>query len=138
MPLPPTPLLIEEAADRLLAYGVGVSRSGWVIIRSGALGSYVKSLNDNGMWVSAFWTADDHERVIDVTGAGNSFLGGLAAGLLLTGDVARATFYASVSASFIIEQEGLPTSLADGEHRLWNGDIPHRRLEALLARHEIR
>lgn len=38
-----------------------------------------------GVWVEAFWK--DQSRVKDVTGGGNSFLGGLGAGLALTGDV---------------------------------------------------
>ncbi|KAF8076165.1 Ribokinase-like protein [Lyophyllum atratum] len=138
MPLPPDRATIEEAADRFLQYGVGDSGKGWVVIRSGEMGAYVKSLESGGQWVDAFWTggADDAGRIVDVTGAGNSFLGGLAAGLLLTDDVLKATFYASISASFIVEQEGLPTLSRDEEgHLLWNDDIPQRRLEALLARH---
>ncbi|KAG6855060.1 hypothetical protein C0991_005989 [Blastosporella zonata] len=137
MPLPPTPSSIEEAADRFLAYGVGCTQEGYVIIRSGELGAYVKSLSSKGQWIQAFWTAENSERIVDVTGAGNSFLGGLAAGLLLTEDVVQATFYASVSASFIIEQEGLPLLFQNevGDS-LWNDDVPQKRLKTLLARHE--
>lgn len=46
--------------------------------------------------------------------------------------VYTATFYAAVSASFTIEQEGLPV-LSEGNQ--WNGDSPRRRLEKLRARH---
>lgn len=83
-------------------------------------------------------------------GAGNSFLGGLAAGLVLSnGDLYKgkhkcrgiiigiliwslAAFYASISASFIIEQEGLPRMSTDST--MWNGDKPYDRLEKLLKR----
>lgn len=48
-------------------------------------------------------------------------------------------FYASVSASFIVEQLGLPkltqSRSSEGEE-CWNGDYPKCRLADLLARHE--
>jgi hypothetical protein len=48
-----------------------------------------------------------------------------------------AAFYASVSASFTIEQAGIPTiSSSDVQGpALWNDDLPERRLQALRARH---
>ena len=46
-----------------------------------------------------------------------------------------ATLYATVSASFIIEQEGLPAVTYTPTEE-WNGDQPFRRLEALRKRHE--
>lgn len=100
-------------------------------------------------------------------GAGNSFLGGLAAGLTLgDGDVydgtwsklracARsrthlihflsdelvqrwsAAFFATISASYTIEQHGLPRITRPSSDVLseeWNGDSPWRRLEELKAR----
>ncbi|KAF8204950.1 Ribokinase-like protein [Pholiota molesta] len=134
IPLPPSKETIEKAADEFLELGVGHQRSGWVIIRSGGLGAYVKSLETQGRWIEAFWTPEDAAKVVDVTGAGNSFLGGFAAGMVLSdGDVNAATLHATVSASFIIEQQGLPV-LSEG---LWNGDSPLRRLEILKKRHEI-
>jgi len=76
------------------------------------------------------------DKAVDVTGAGNGFLGGLGAGLLLAdGDVYKAALYATVSASFIIEQEGLPHLSQTGEgEELWNSDSPSRRLAELQAR----
>ncbi|KAJ7499142.1 Ribokinase-like protein [Mycena latifolia] len=123
LPLPPTKKLIEEAAHKFLELGVGVDGKGCVIIRSGSMGA------------SSFWTSKDADKIVDVTGAGNSFLGGLAAGLLLEDrDIFQATYYASVAASFIIEQEGLPAiSVVNGSTR-WNGDTPERRLNELKAR----
>ncbi|KAF8639802.1 hypothetical protein AX17_001061 [Amanita inopinata Kibby_2008] len=134
LPLPPSKDTIETAADKFLSYGVGHEGSGWVVIRSGAMGAYVKSRELTGIWIEAFWTPDDSEsgKVVDVTGAGNGFLGGLAAGLLLTKqNMIEATLYASVSASFIIEQEGLPVLSPEGT---WNNDSPQRRLEVLRKR----
>jgi len=68
-------------------------------------------------------------------GAGNSFLGGLAAGMIISGDMYQAALCATVSASFIIEQEGLP-AVTHTPTEEWNGDQPLRRLDALRKRHE--
>ncbi|KAJ7047556.1 Ribokinase-like protein [Mycena alexandri] len=135
IPLPPTRKLIEEAALKFLELGVSVAGKGCVIIRSGAMGACVAMKNQPARWVPAFWTSKDEAKIVDVTGAGNSFLGGLAAGLLLEdGDIFKATFHASISASFIIEQEGLPTMSNVNESTKWNGDTPQRRLVDLKQR----
>lgn len=49
--------------------------------------------------------------------------------------VGLAALYATVSASFIIEQEGLPVVTYTPTEE-WNGDQPLRRLDALRQRHE--
>ncbi|KAJ3810517.1 Ribokinase-like protein [Lentinula aff. lateritia] len=125
--------LIEEAANRFIQLGVKDA----VIIRSGELGAYVLRRKTGGKWVDAFWTEADASKIVDVTGAGNSFLGGLSAGLqIANGDVYEAVFYATVSASFVIEQSGLPEITSSGDKALtqWNNDSPWRRLEALKSR----
>ncbi|KAG8747917.1 hypothetical protein FRC10_010536 [Ceratobasidium sp. 414] len=81
-----TPSVIEHAAATFLSFGIGKDGSGHVVIRCGALGAYGATLSAGkviGWWVPAYWTAEDGGVVVDVTGAGNSFLGGLSAGLLL-------------------------------------------------------
>ena len=81
-------------------------------------------------------------------GAGNAFLGGLAGGLALGKNMyegkytvtryptvvnsSTAVLYATVSASFTIEQYGLPPI---GLGTLWNGDSPERRVEELQNRY---
>ncbi|KAK0191208.1 Ribokinase-like protein [Armillaria mellea] len=138
MALPPTKTSVEEAAEKFLEFGVGNKGRGSVIIRSGELGAYVATRANGGKWIDAFWA--DQEKVVDVTGAGNSFLGGLGAGLYLAqGDVYQATLYATISAAFVIEQEGLPqmSEVVDDEGSkvaLWNGDSPERRLRLLQDR----
>jgi len=134
-PLPPSRESIELATDKFLEVGVGRNKTGWVIIRSGALGAYMKCKMSKGTWIQAFWTAEDGNKIVDVTGAGNSFLGGLAAGMIISGDMYQAALYATVSASFIIEQEGLPVVTYTPTEK-WNGDQPLRRLDALRQRHE--
>jgi len=134
MPLPPSKGRIEEAARKFLELGVGVDGKGCVIIRSGSMGACVAMKDQPTRWVEAFWT--DQSKIIDVTGAGNSFLGGLAAGLLLEdGDIYKAAFYGAVSSSFIIEQCGLP-AMSNGTTQC-NGDYSQRRLDELKARQAV-
>lgn len=79
MQLPPERETIESAAQMFLDFGAKA-----IIIRSGALGAYVvPEKGQSGRWVDAYFSAQDTHRVKDVTGAGNAFLGGLAAGLCL-------------------------------------------------------
>ncbi|PPQ95513.1 hypothetical protein CVT26_008541 [Gymnopilus dilepis] len=137
IPHPPTRSSIETAADMFLNFGIGAEKAGWIIIRSGGMGAYLKSRDTPGTWVDAFWTAADSKKVVDVTGAGNAFLGGLAAGLTISEDVFQATLHATVSASFIIEQEGLPSlTRASSGVELWNEDESINRLKILQQRYE--
>ncbi|KIY49576.1 Ribokinase-like protein [Fistulina hepatica ATCC 64428] len=130
MAVPVTRTNVEEAARRFVELGVGPSMTGAVVIRAGEHGSYTLSKDHEGQWIDAFW--QDQTKVVDVTGAGNAFLGGLAAGLLLTnGDVYAAGFHGAVSASYAIEQGGLPR-LQNG---LWNGSDPYDRLRELQQRY---
>ncbi|KAI0650075.1 Ribokinase-like protein [Trametes meyenii] len=141
MPPTPTKELVEEVCRRFLDMGVGPDGTGAVIIRSGALGACVAQKGKPPAWIDAYWSGPGgSDKVVDVTGAGNSFLGGLGAGLVLAnGNVTEATLYATVSASFIIEQEGLPrltqaTATYSEHSEQWNGDSPKRRLIELQVR----
>lgn len=95
--------VIEEATERLFRLVVGkgtlLINGGWdrgVIVRCGGLGCVVArqryssagSPAETGSsltWIDAYWTADAtpdfRDHIVDVTGGGNAFLGGLAAGL---------------------------------------------------------
>lgn len=136
MPLPVTKTKVEEAAAAFIKAGVKLC----VIIRCAGLGAYALETGaaGRGFWTPAFWAEKDTGRIVDVTGAGNSFLGGLSAGLAKSGgDVKEAMLYASVSASFTIEQSGLPSvtlTASSPRKELWNGDDPYRRLEDLRSR----
>ena len=86
MPQPPTKESIEDACQQLLDLGIGPNGSGHVVIRSGAMGAFVRSGARTGQWIDAYWSEESTpDKIVDVTGAGNSFLGGLAAGLMLEG-----------------------------------------------------
>ena len=92
----------------------------------------------------------DHwvNKVIDVTGGGNAFLGGFCIGLGLVSrwrkkdpsiglsDFEGAAFHGTVAASFAIEQIGMPKVTyrdSDGAE-LWNGDLPSDRISTMLSR----
>jgi len=136
MPQPPQRQTIERAAQIFLELGAKA-----VIIRSGPLGAYVvPEQGQSGRWVNAYFSVQEGHRVKDVTGAGNAFLGGLAAGLCLCNrNLLEASLYATVSASYAIEQYGLPRLnsqiSSDGSVvELWNGDKPSSRLQRLKER----
>ncbi|GAA5983175.1 hypothetical protein JCM10908_000184 [Rhodotorula pacifica] len=128
---------VEEVAKRFLAEGA----SDLVVIRSGPMGAYTLRRNEEekAFWVPAYHsyeTGKSTGKVVDVTGAGNSFLGGLMAGLVIyPDDLQTAVRCGAVSASFVIEQFALPTLTtdADGTER-WNGEKASERLEELAAR----
>lgn len=73
--------------------------------------------------------------VIDPTGGGNSFLGGLSVGLARQKTILEATAWGSIAASFAIEQVGVPIVGVDGEGReTWNGVRVEDRLEEFVRR----
>ncbi|GHJ87130.1 hypothetical protein NliqN6_3532 [Naganishia liquefaciens] len=130
---------------------------GWdrgIIVRCGALGSCIArqrygthscaEQHAELHWIGAYWTAevtlDFKSHIVDVTGGGNAFLGGLAAGMKLTdGDLLQAAYYATISASFAIEQDGLPKlSKAPDGSEVWNSDNPEERLVNLKRLHPFR
>ncbi|MCL4830522.1 MAG: hypothetical protein KJZ95_24410 [Caldilinea sp.] len=76
-----------------------------VALRMGAEGSLVhRAATDETHHIPAVKTT-----VVDPVGAGNAYCGALLVGWLETGDLRRAGMYASVAASFLVEQHGLPT-----------------------------
>lgn len=114
-------------------------------IRSGALGSLVCLQNADLHWIPAFHTSDQNDKIVDVTGAGNAYLGGFTAGLALAGTekadwstshVINAARLGSISAALTIEQTGLPNISVsqDGKSELWNGEMVANRLRQLEER----
>ncbi|KAK0129045.1 hypothetical protein ONS95_000984, partial [Cadophora gregata] len=93
-------------------------------------------------WLPAYFGGGESERVVDPTGGGNGFLGGLAIALARGRGVVEASAWGSVAASFMIEQVGVPvlTSAASGEEgnegevELWNGVLVEKRLEDYLKK----
>lgn len=84
-------------------------------------------------WIPAYHT--DKEKVVDPTGGGNTFLGGLAVGLARGKSLEEAAMWASVAASFAIEQVGPPTLEKDDDGvETWNGVSVDERLNDFLER----
>lgn len=54
-----------------------------IVVRAGRLGSYTLAKGWSG-WVRPYFAPDEQDQVVDPTGGGNGFLGGLCAGLLLS------------------------------------------------------
>jgi sugar/nucleoside kinase (ribokinase family) len=89
----------EAICEELLAWGAPL-----VAIRMGAKGSMVKASGGEGWVLPAVPT-----NIIDVTGAGNSYCGGFVTGLGDGLPPREAALRGVVSASFALEQLGLPT-----------------------------
>jgi sugar/nucleoside kinase (ribokinase family) len=111
-----------ELIQRLVKAGAEI-----VALRRGASGAIVHRADTGETWsIPAAETS-----VVDSTGAGNAFCGGFLAGWVQTGNLLTAGLYGAVSASFLVEQVGLPES---GVARLRRGEEAKRRLVELRAK----
>lgn len=70
-------------------------------------------------WIPAYHT--NPTKVIDPTGGGNTLLGGLGVAMARGRSILGAVRMGAVSASFAIEQVGMPTLTADQNGERWNG-----------------
>ncbi|KAL3467587.1 Ribokinase-like protein [Aspergillus heterothallicus] len=140
----------RSIVDKILASGIGLHGKGHLVIRAGKDGSYSYS-RGRRLWLPAYHQpgASGQSSVVDPTGAGNSYLGALAHGLVSQGrDAARvidsvlgesvnwrrvttaweeqselplALILATVAAGFVVEQIGVPRRSTSGEGKeLWN------------------
>ncbi|KAJ5052255.1 uncharacterized protein L3040_002009 [Drepanopeziza brunnea f. sp. 'multigermtubi'] len=104
-----------------------------------------ESLVDSGVekWLPAYFTEGEggggsgrsggSKRVVDPTGGGNGFLGGLAVGLARGKGLVEASAWGNVAASFMIEQVGVPVLGVDADGReTWNGCSVEKRLEEYM------
>lgn len=87
-------------------------------------------------WMPAYH--DGPSEVIDPTGGGNAFLGGLATSLARGYSLDEAAAWGSVAASFAIEQVGMPKLMASNKNDLtsqetWNGVVVDERLTEFQA-----
>jgi sugar/nucleoside kinase (ribokinase family) len=92
---------LGEAALTLTKWGAR-----WVVVKNGAAG--VLLVNGRSQAITpfpAFHHAHD-PRLVDVTGAGDSFCGGFMVGMALTSDPQQAIKYGLVSSSLVIEGYG--------------------------------
>lgn len=149
----------DAMAAEILEWGIGSRNGGLLVVRDGKNGCCAFS-REYRIHLAAYHSPvqESQSRVVDPTGAGNAFLGALA--VALTGDVcppmkeasqilARdidlqsdlflrsilSLVYATVAASFVIEQPGMPTYNGQSVGReTWNGEAFEDRLMAYLSR----
>lgn len=127
--------LYEGLAKKFLDKGIGKDGKGCLVLRAGEYGCMVYTREmERPHWLPTYYEVGD-EKVVDTTGAGNSFLGGFAIGLVETGDVIEAAKYGSVAASFVIEQMGV-ANVTWGEDGIesWNGEDVRGRLTEYNSR----
>jgi len=90
------------------------------------------------VWLPAYFGSEEgeeNERVVDPTGGGNAFLGGLAVGLARGKELLDAAVWGSVAASFAIEQVGMPVLGVDEEDgETWNGARVEKRLKEFIKK----
>lgn len=140
----------RQLVRKILESGIGPEGNGHLVIRAGKDGSYSYSQTQR-IWLPAYHEPKSGATaVVDPTGAGNSFLGALAQGMvsegrgpasvvdniLATSDewvkefeswgaqrhVLIALIFATVAAGFVVEQIGVPqTSVSGDGQELWNG-----------------
>ena len=126
--------LIESLCNRWLDSGIGPNGGGGIVVRSGKDGCLVARRGWR-KWMPAYH--QNSAKVVDPTGGGNGFLGGLAVGLVRSGGVAgleEAAAWGSISASFAIEQVGMPVLAQTPQGETWN-DV---RVEERLSEFEQR
>ena len=87
-------------------------------------------------WIPAYHSSDGGEnKVVDPTGGGNTFLGGLGAALARGKSIEEACAWGAVAASFAIEQVGVPVLGRDSQgNETWNGVQVQERLEEFRRR----
>ncbi|PVI08373.1 Ribokinase-like protein, partial [Periconia macrospinosa] len=122
-------------SQRLEGYGrlivdssVGPEGGGVVVIRSGEHGAMALSRAMRPVWLPSYHEQGS-SKVVDPTGAGNTFLGGYIAGWQKTRDICEAIKFGHVAASFALEQIGLPTFSHDEGQELCNGVVVSDRLQ---------
>lgn len=125
--------LIEERAVDWLSNNEEDGKLKAVIVRAGKEGCMVASGESmTTRWIPACHQNDD--KVIDPTGGGNAFLGGLAIALARGKTVEEAAILGSIVASFAIEQVGVPKLTVDEHSESWNGERVQDRLERFMQR----
>jgi sugar/nucleoside kinase (ribokinase family) len=128
---------IEQLCDKWLEDGVGPEGKGGIVVRCGKDGCFAVR-NGKRSWMPAYHQSA--EKVIDPTGGGNGFLGGLAVGLVRAGNapgienLEEAAAWGSISASFAIEQVGMPVLKGEGREETWNGVKVENRLAEYMKR----
>ncbi|KAF2435575.1 Ribokinase-like protein [Tothia fuscella] len=123
--------VIRDLADSWLSTGIGRDGSGAIAVRAGKDGCYAAT-RESTRWVPAYHQSS--EKVVDPTGGGNGFLGGLGIALARGKSIEEAAIWGSISASFCIEQVGMPVLSQSPSGEVWNGENVQERLSKFLQR----
>jgi sugar/nucleoside kinase (ribokinase family) len=121
----------ERHARDWLSSGIGVGGSGGIVIRCGKEGCLVASRSIT-KWLPAYHS--DGDKVVDPTGGGNAFLGGMSIALARSHGLEEAAIWGSIAASFAIEQIGVPELESGLDGETWNRDSVNGRLENFISR----
>ncbi|KAK2801954.1 hypothetical protein FQN50_007510 [Emmonsiellopsis sp. PD_5] len=146
----------REIADAIVKSGIGPDGKGLLVVRAGKDGCYAFCQD-----LSVHIPACQGVNVVDPTGAGNAFLGALAQALITPvrapvdmipqmldtyprwrdisgawgedGRIPAALMCATVAASFVIEQIGMPrVSVSEEGKELWNGESYIERIRLYI------
>lgn len=152
-------------ADEVMRMGIGSAGKGMLVVRTGSRGCTTFS-TEGSLQMRAYFLPNDSKassnRVVDPTGGGNTFLGGLCKALV--GDtspsteqimqmintdrnikegretmkrkerIAAALVLANIAASYAIEQPGMPVLSYDAGKEAWNNEPFEDRVKAYIAR----
>lgn len=121
----------EQHAHDWLATGIGPTGLGGIVIRCGKEGCFVANKSIS-RWIPAYH--NNASNVVDPTGGGNAFLGGLAVGLTRGESLSDAAVWGSVAAGFAIEQIGVPNLEYQTNQETWNGETVQDRLQNFMSR----
>lgn len=154
----------RKLVQKILESGIGPEKKGALVIRAGKDGSYSYSKGRKGLWLPAYHQSESNQasKVVDPTGAGNSFLGALAQGMISkdrqpgqimdeilatsvnwdkikrewgnNGQIPQALICATVAAGFVVEQIGVPTISITNGYETWNGTGFNERLRNYTQR----
>lgn len=87
------------------------------------------------LWLPSFYSEAEADKVVDPTGGGNGFLGGLAIALARGKTLEESAAWGSVAASFAIEQIGMPVLGKDEMGReTWNRALVEERLDEYVRK----
>lgn len=126
--------VIEKYASRVLdAASDETGRCTLVVVRAGEHGCLTVSKGSICRWLPPFHDPDSR-KIIDTTGAGNTFLGAFGLILEKTKDCTEAAIFGSVAASFAVEQIGLPTKGFSNNADTWNEEAFESRLQQYRSR----
>ncbi|KAI9762055.1 MAG: hypothetical protein M4579_000691 [Chaenotheca gracillima] len=133
---------VEKHCSAWLGWGIGGESRGAVVVRAGKSGCFIAN-SEGSKWIPAYHdssSSKDHTKVVDPTGGGNAFLGGLGIGLVREGfdhslrAIEEAAILGNVAASFAIEQVGMPSLIESDDGETWNGSRVKDRLESFKER----